>query len=124
MSLTIKLNDWWYDCGYFQALQLPCHHIIVVYFFSHIDLTTYIHLVYNLYTINKAYELQFHSVKNIDYWSTYTGPNFIPDPNICRRTPKRPPTTRIHITRAIVPIVVFAMSSFSMSYIMKFLSSL
>jgi len=60
MPFTIKLNDWWCDCGNFQALRLPCHHVIVVCSFSHIDLTTYIHPFYSLYNINKAYELLFH----------------------------------------------------------------
>ncbi|KAH1209247.1 hypothetical protein GmHk_15G043828 [Glycine max] len=30
MTHTIKLNEWWYDCVDFQALRLPCSHIIVV----------------------------------------------------------------------------------------------
>jgi len=59
-------------------------------------MTTYIHPVYSLYTINKAYELQFHWVKNKDYWSTYIGPNFVPEPNMPRRALGRPPTTCIH----------------------------
>jgi len=93
MSFTVKLNDWWCDCGHFQAV---CHHVIVVCSFSHIDLTTYIYPVYSLYNINKAYEIQFHPVRNKEYWSIYTGPNFIPDPNMCRRVRGRPPTNRIH----------------------------
>ena len=43
MSFTVRLNDWWCDCGHFQALRLPCHHVIDVCSFSHIDLTSYIH---------------------------------------------------------------------------------
>ena len=97
MSFTVKLNDWWCDCGHFQALRLPCHHVIIVCSFSHVDLTSYIHLVYSLYNINKAYEIQFYPVKNKEYWSTNTGPNFIPDPNIHRRVWERLPTNRIHI---------------------------
>jgi len=55
MSFRVKLNDWWCDGGHFQALRLPYHHVIDVCSFSHIDLITYIHPVYSLYNINKAY---------------------------------------------------------------------
>ena len=62
MSSTVKLNDWWCDCGHFQTLRLPCHHVIDVCSFSHVDLTSYIHPVYSLHNINKTYEIQFHLV--------------------------------------------------------------
>jgi len=96
ISFTVKLNDWWCDCGHFQVVRLPCHHVIVVCSFSYINLTTYIHPVYSLYNISKAYEIQFHPVQNKDYWFTYPRPNFILDPNMRRRVPGRPPITRIH----------------------------
>jgi len=35
MTYTVKLNEWWYDCGEFQALHLPCSHVIVVCSFCH-----------------------------------------------------------------------------------------
>jgi len=80
----------------FKLSGLPCQHVIVVCYFSHLELTTYIHPIYSLNTINKAYELQFHLVKNKDYWSTYTEPNFIQDPHTCHKAPGRPTTNRIH----------------------------
>ncbi|XP_068466322.1 uncharacterized protein [Phaseolus vulgaris] len=43
---------------------------------------TFIDLVYNLHTIKKAFPVEFHPVRNEDYWSTYIGPNFIPDPHM------------------------------------------
>jgi len=30
MSYKVKLNEWWCDCRQFQALKLPCLHVIVV----------------------------------------------------------------------------------------------
>ena len=42
------------------------------------------------------FHLCFHSVKTKEYWSTYTRPNFIPNPNMRHRVRRRPPTTRIH----------------------------
>jgi len=43
-------------------------------------LSNFIDPVYSLDYINKAYQVQFHPLRNEDYWSTYTGPNFILDP--------------------------------------------
>ena len=57
MSFIVKLNYWWCDCGHFQTLRLPCHHVIIVCCFSHLHLTKYIHSIYSLSTVNKAYEL-------------------------------------------------------------------
>ena len=42
------------------------------------------------------FHICFHPVKNKEYWSIYTGPNFIPDLNMRRRVRGRPQTTRIH----------------------------
>ena len=95
-SYTVRLNDWWCDCGHFQALRLPCRHVIVVCSSCHLQMTTFIDPVYNLHTIRKAYQVEFHPVRNEDYWSTYTGPNFIPDPHMRRKNSGRPITTRLH----------------------------
>ena len=77
---TVRLNDWWCDCGHFQASWLPCHHVIAVSSFGHMPLTNFIDQVYSLDYINKAYQVQFHPLRNGDYWSTYTGLNFNPNP--------------------------------------------
>jgi len=58
--------------------------------------TCFIDPFYNLDYINKAYQIQFHPLRNEDYWSTYTSPNFIPDPQTRRKASERPTTTRIH----------------------------
>jgi len=41
MSYRVKLNEWWCDCGEFQALRLPCPHVIV---FVHILIYNWSHL--------------------------------------------------------------------------------
>jgi len=96
ISFTIRLNDWWCDCGHFQASRLPCHHVIAVCSFGHMPLSNFIDPVYTLDNINKAYQVQFHPLRNEDYWSTYTGPNFTPDPQTRRKASGRPTRTRIH----------------------------
>ena len=61
-SYTLRLNDWWCDCGHFQALRLPCRHVIVICSSCHLQMTTFIDPVYNLHTIRKAYQVEFHPV--------------------------------------------------------------
>ena len=95
MTYTVKLNEWWCDCGEFQALRLPCSHVIVVCSFCHLQVTTFVTRVYNLHNILKAYEVQFNLVRNQDYWSTYTGPNFLPDPIMHRHQSGRLSTQHI-----------------------------
>jgi len=49
-----------------------------------------------LQNIFKAYEVQFQPVQNEDYWSTYIGPNLMPDLHMRHNKPGRRTTTRIH----------------------------
>ena len=96
MSFTVKLNEWWCDCGEFQALRLPCAHVMAVYSYSHLDFTMFVSPVYTLHNIFKAYEIQFHPAQNQDYWSPYTGPYFIPNLDLRWSESERPVTTQIH----------------------------
>jgi len=57
MSFTTKLNEWWCDCGEFQALRLPCTHVMVVCSYSHLDFTMFVASAYTLHNIFKAYEI-------------------------------------------------------------------
>jgi len=36
---------------------------------------TFVDPIYNLYNIQNTYKIQFHIVRNNDYWSIYTRPN-------------------------------------------------
>nr|XP_007136176.1 hypothetical protein PHAVU_009G024500g [Phaseolus vulgaris]ESW08170.1 hypothetical protein PHAVU_009G024500g [Phaseolus vulgaris] len=78
-----------------HAFRLPCRHVIVVCSSCHLQMTTFIDPVYNLHTIRKAYQVEFHPIRNEDYWSTYTGPNFIPEPHMRRKNSGQPITTRL-----------------------------
>jgi len=73
MSYKVKLNKWWCDCRQFQALKLPCPHVITVCSFSHLQLVIFVSPLYSRINILKAYEIQFHPVQNQNYWSPYTG---------------------------------------------------
>jgi len=82
MSYIVKLFEWWCDCGEFQALHLPCTHVMTVCSSFHLQPLTFVDPIYSLRNIFKAYEVQFQLVQNEDYWSTYTNPNLIPDPHM------------------------------------------
>ncbi|ESW27157.1 hypothetical protein PHAVU_003G178700 [Phaseolus vulgaris] len=49
-----------------------------------------------LHNIYKAFEIQFHPIKNKDDWSTYTSSYFIHEPHMRHKYSGRPITTRIH----------------------------
>jgi len=36
MTYIVRLNEWWCDIGEFQAIRVPCPHLIVVCSFGHI----------------------------------------------------------------------------------------
>jgi len=95
-TYTVKLNEWWCDYEEFQAICLPCPYVIAVCSFCHLQLTTFVAPVYSVHNIFKAYEVQFNPVRNQDYWSTYTGPNLLPDPMMHQHQLGRPNTQRIH----------------------------
>ncbi|KAF1889837.1 hypothetical protein Lal_00025166 [Lupinus albus] len=46
-----------------------------------------------IYTV---YELEFQPIGNEEYWPSYSGPSFIPNPIMRRKRTSRPKTTRIH----------------------------
>jgi len=56
-------------------------------------MTTFIDSVHS---IRKTYQVEFHPVRNENYWSTYTKPNFIPDPHMRSKNSRQLITTRIH----------------------------
>jgi len=96
ISFTVILNDWWCDCGHFQASRLPCHHVIAVFFFAHMPRTNY-EDYWSTYTGQHIQvQISIPPFYYEDYWSTYTGPNFNPDPQTRRKASRRPTTTRIH----------------------------
>ena len=82
MTYTIKLNEWWCDYGEFQALRLSCSHVIAACSSCYLRIDMFVDPVYKLENVYKAYELQFGSPGNKDYWSQYTSPKFVPDPKM------------------------------------------
>ncbi|KAF1894728.1 hypothetical protein Lal_00021021 [Lupinus albus] len=93
---TVKLTNSWCDCGEFQSLRLPCFHAIATCSNLNLDCGQFISPIYRLDNILKVYELEFQPIGNEEYWPSYSGPSFIPNPIMRRKRIGRPKTTRIH----------------------------
>jgi len=60
MSFTVKLNEWWCDYGEFQALRLPCAHVIAVCSYSHLDFKMFVAPMYTLTTFSSP--MRYNSI--------------------------------------------------------------
>jgi hypothetical protein len=91
----VDLQARWCDCGKFQALHMPCSHVIAACSsFSH-DYSSYIDPVFRNERVYAVYNRSFNPVHHQSYWPPYVG--FVLCPNLSTRRPKkgRPNTTRI-----------------------------
>ncbi|KAL4371396.1 hypothetical protein AHAS_Ahas06G0162800 [Arachis hypogaea] len=50
-SCRVSLSACKYDCGYFQALHYPCHHVLATCSFYRLDWRSYVDDVYRLITM-------------------------------------------------------------------------
>jgi len=58
-------------------------------------MTTFVDPVYSPHTIKKAYQVEFHLIRNEDYWYTYRS-NFILNPHMRHKDSGQPSTTHLH----------------------------
>ncbi|CAL0317899.1 unnamed protein product [Lupinus luteus] len=93
---TVRLMESWCDCGEFQSLRLPCSHAVATCASLNLDTAQFISPIYRLTNILKVYGVEFQPVPNEEYWPSYTGPTFIPNPVMRRNRKGRPKTKRIH----------------------------
>ena len=94
-TFKVDLQARWCDCGKYQALHLPCSHVIVACSSFHYDYTTLIPDVFkneNVYAIcNKAFKV----VHDKSYWPPYEGHKLFHNPNMQRLKKGQPNSTRI-----------------------------
>ncbi|XP_016199239.1 uncharacterized protein LOC107640205 [Arachis ipaensis] len=83
------------DCGYFQALHYPCHHVVACCVYSRLSLATYVHKVYRLSTVFNVYQMRFNPPIPESFWPPYDGPTIIPDPSKRRASEGRLGSIRI-----------------------------
>ncbi|KAF1893844.1 hypothetical protein Lal_00002382 [Lupinus albus] len=93
---TVRLNQYWCECGEFQSLRLPCSHVIATCSSMNLDYRQLISPIYRLDNLLKAYGRGFEPIGNEEYWPHYSGPMFIPNPLMRRNRTGRPKTLRIH----------------------------
>nr|XP_025661183.2 uncharacterized protein LOC112756778 [Arachis hypogaea] len=88
--VTLKLN----------ANQLASSNIQVNCFdrmnevFERLDWRVYVHEVYKMDQVRRVYRARFRPLGNPTTWPVYSGPRFVPNPNLRRVTKGRPRMTR------------------------------
>ncbi|XP_045801383.1 uncharacterized protein LOC123895190 [Trifolium pratense] len=94
-TFKVHLEEKWCDCGKFQALHLPCSHVIAACFHAHLDYQVYIDDVFKVANVCRVYENTFQVVQGQMYWPTYEGPKLFPRPDMKRVKKGRPKKNRI-----------------------------
>nr|ADD09577.1 unknown [Trifolium repens] len=59
------------DCGRFQALHLPCSHVIAACSSVHQSYQVYISEVYQVSTVFNVYNEPFQVIRNEDFWPSF-----------------------------------------------------
>ncbi|KAL4370834.1 hypothetical protein AHAS_Ahas06G0105400 [Arachis hypogaea] len=80
-TMNVLLDEGKCDCGYFQALHIPCRHVLASCSHARLDWKRFVHLVYRM-----------ESVFN----PSYDGPQICPNPQMMRVKRGRPVSSRIH----------------------------
>nr|XP_025607949.1 uncharacterized protein LOC112701404 [Arachis hypogaea] len=82
------------DCGEFQVDRIPCRHVFACCANQRLDWRVYIHEVYKMDQVRRVYRGRFRPLGNPTTWPVYSGPRFVPNPNLRRVTKGRPRMTR------------------------------
>ncbi|XP_072090454.1 uncharacterized protein [Arachis hypogaea] len=82
------------DCGEFQVDQIPCRHVFACCANQRLDWRVYVHEVYKMDQVRRVYRARFRPLGNPTTWPVYSGPRFVPNPNLRRVTKGRPRMTR------------------------------
>ncbi|XP_029143950.1 uncharacterized protein [Arachis hypogaea] len=82
------------DCGEFQVDRIPCRHVFAYCANQRLDWRVYVHEVYKMDQVRRIYRARFRPLGNPTTWPVYSGPRFVPNPNLRRVTKGRPRMTR------------------------------
>ncbi|XP_016169048.1 uncharacterized protein LOC107611656 [Arachis ipaensis] len=82
------------DYGEFQVDQIPCRHVFACCANQRLDWRVYVHEVYKMDQVRRVYRARFRPLGNPTTWPVYSGPRFVPNPNLRRVTKGRPRMTR------------------------------
>ncbi|KAL4288307.1 hypothetical protein AHAS_Ahas19G0273100 [Arachis hypogaea] len=61
---AVLLNEGTCDCGYFQALHLPCRHVLAACSHARLDWKSFIHPVYRIESVFNVYRSEFRPRPN------------------------------------------------------------
>ncbi|XP_057744710.1 uncharacterized protein LOC130962521 [Arachis stenosperma] len=82
------------DCGEFQVDRIPCRHVFACCANQRLDWRVYVHEVYKMDQDRRVYRARFRPLGNPTMWPVYSGPRFVPNPNMRRANKGRPRMTR------------------------------
>ncbi|XP_025625200.1 uncharacterized protein [Arachis hypogaea] len=82
------------DCGEFQVDRIPCRHVFACCANQRLDWRVYVHEVYKMDQVRRVYRARFQPLGNPTTWPVYSGPRFVPNPNLRRVMKGRPRMTR------------------------------
>ncbi|XP_057760419.1 uncharacterized protein LOC130980792 [Arachis stenosperma] len=82
------------DCGEFQVDRIPCRHVFACCANQRLDWRVYVHEVYKMDQVRRVYRARFRPLGNPTMWPVYSGPRFVPNPNMRRVNKGRPRMTR------------------------------
>ena len=94
-TFKVDLQAGWCDCGKYQALHLPCSHVVAACSSFHHNYTTLIPDVFKNENVYAIYNKAFKVVHDKSYWPPYEDPELCHNPDIRRLKKVRPNGTRI-----------------------------
>ena len=92
---TVNLTRGTCGCGRFQAIHMPCSHAISACSSISIDPWKYVHLVYSIQSVKKAYSGRFYPLGDDNNMRSVLDIKILPNPTM-ERAKGRPASNRIH----------------------------
>jgi hypothetical protein len=81
-DFLVNLLENWCDCGKFQALHLPCSHVIAACAHSRQAYQMYINDVYKAASVFSVYDNNFPGIEDQSYWPVYHDHTILPNPEM------------------------------------------
>ncbi|XP_057723807.1 uncharacterized protein LOC130939738 [Arachis stenosperma] len=93
-SFRLRLTGSMYDCGLFQSLYFPCHHVVVAFAAASVKWSPCVHSVYLQSTVFMVYETEFPLIPNEKLWLEWFGTRLRPNLVMRRKATGKPILTR------------------------------
>ncbi|XP_029154676.1 uncharacterized protein [Arachis hypogaea] len=65
-NYQVLLDEGKCDCGYFQALHIPCRHVLASCSHARLDWKRFVHLVYRMESVFNVYRSEFRPIGHED----------------------------------------------------------